>query len=98
MKDFQYTIELIFQSFIFGIFIVGVRRPIDDLEPENQPGSGFIRTGSGSGSRALELKYDVCHQKYGNKRKVLQNYLVFYFFHGIQNTPHRSGYRALEPN
>ena len=50
-----------------------VRRSIDVLVPENQPGSqsGKIRTGFGA-SGVIE---DVCHRKYENKKTVFLNYL-----------------------
>ena len=71
-----------------------VRRSIDVLDPESQPGSGFIRTGFGS--RALGLTEDVWHQKYENKKEGLQNYLE-YSFKSILNIFYRSGFRALDP-
>ena len=46
------------QVFFFVFFIFCVRRSIDVLDPENQPGS-----------RALGLTEDVWHQKYENKKK-----------------------------
>ena len=51
----------------------GVRRTIYVLDSENQPGSGKIRTESG----ALELKGDVCHQKYTNKKEAVKNYPTY---------------------
>ena len=65
---------------------IGVRRPTDDLEPVAQPGS-----------EPLGLNEDVWHQKYGNKKESLQNYLKYYT-NGILNSvgfasfcPPRSG-------
>ena len=60
-----------FGNLLFGIFTIDVRRPIGDLEPEKQ-----------HKSRALGLKEDVWHQKYGqwpyvNQNESLQNYLEF---------------------
>ena len=53
---------------LFCLHTFGVRRTIDELDSENQPGSGQIRTGSG----ALGLTGD---QKYRNKKEGLKNYL-----------------------
>ena len=75
----------IFETLPFLYFTVGVRRPIDDLLPENQPGSGAI---------SLE---SLTSDQYGNKREGLQSYLEF-IFNCIQNISHRSGYRALDPD
>ena len=56
--DFKYSIGLIFQIVLKALFFClhtfGVRLTID---PEKQPGSGKIRTGSGS--RSLELTEDA---------------------------------------
>ena len=82
------------QVFFFVFFIFCVRRSIDVINPENQPRSGFIRTGYGS--RALGLTEDVWHQKYENKKEGLQNYLE-YSFYSILTISHRSGYTALDP-
>ena len=80
---------------LFIVFLIFcVRHSIDTLDPENQPGSGKIRTGSGS--RALRLTENVWHQKYGNKKEGLQNYLEF-SFNSILNISYRSGNRALDP-
>ena len=48
-----------FKSIIFCFHTFGVRRLIDVLDSENQPGSG---------SRALGFTEDVLHQKYENKK------------------------------
>ena len=80
--------------FVFLIFCV--RRSIDALDPENQPGSGSVKIRTGSGSRALRLTENVWHQKYENKKEGLQNYLEF-SFNSILNISYRSGYRALDP-
>ena len=48
---------------LFCFHTFGVRRTIDVLDSENQPGSVQIRTGSG----ALGLTGDVWHQKYENQ-------------------------------
>ena len=77
-----------FQVFLFVFFIFCVRRSIDVLDPENQPRSGFIRTGS----RALGLTEEVWQQKYENKKEGLQNYLE-YSFNSILNIFYRSGYK-----
>ena len=63
-----------------------VRRSIDALDSENQPGHGKIRTGF----RALELTEDVWYKKYGNEKEGLQNCLE-YAYNSIFNIPHRSG-------
>ena len=83
-------------DFFFVFFILCVRRSIDVLDPNNQPGSGsgFIRTGSGS--RALWHTEDVWHQEYENKKEGFQNYLE-YSFNSILNIFNHSGYRALDP-
>ena len=59
------------KSLLFCFHTFGVRRTIDVLDSENQPGSGSakIRTGSGTGSGALGLTGDVRHQKYENKKE-----------------------------
>ena len=54
-----------FKAFFLVFILLGVRRTIDVLDSENQPGSGEIRTGSG----ALGLTGDVRHQKYENKKE-----------------------------
>ena len=61
----------------FCLHTFGVRRTKDVLDSENQPGSGTvkIRTGFGTGSGALRLTGDVCHQKYENKKEGLYDYL-----------------------
>ena len=79
---------------VFFFVFFCVRRSIDVLDPENQPGSGKILTWSGS--RALRLTEDVWHQKYENKKEGLQNYLE-YSFNSIINISYRSVYRALDP-
>ena len=64
-------------------FIFCVRRSIDVLDPENQPGSGLGFIWTGSGSRALGLTEDVRHQKYENKKelacKIIQNIQLIVF-------------------
>ena len=68
-----------------------VRRSIEVLDPENQPGSGFIRTGSGT----LGLTDDV--RLLNKKQKeVLQNYLQYSLIR-ILNNVYRSRYWALDP-
>ena len=52
-----------FKRLFFCFHTFGVRRSIDVLDPENQPGSGKFRTGVG----AKGLTEDVWHQKYENK-------------------------------
>ena len=52
--------------FLFHAFVV--RRSINVLDPETQPGSGKIRSGSG----ALGLTAADLHQKYINKKKALK--------------------------
>ena len=59
------------QVFFFVFLIFCVRRSIDVLDPENQPGSG-----SEIGSRALRLTENVWHQKYENKKEDLHS-IVF---------------------
>ena len=75
------------QVLFFVFLILFVRRSIDALDPENQPGAG---------SEALRLTENVWHQKYENKKEGLQNYLEF-SFNSILNIFYRSGYRALDP-
>ena len=50
-----------FKSHIFCFYTFSVRRTIDVLDSENQPGSGSVKiqTGSGTGSGALGLTGDV---------------------------------------
>ena len=50
MKISNIFVSLLFE-FIFHFF--GVRRPIDDLDPENQPGSEKIRTGSWADTKKI---------------------------------------------
>ena len=50
---------MILKAFFLDFYTFGVRRTLDVLDLEIQPGSGNIRTGSG----ALGLKGDVWHQK-----------------------------------
>ena len=69
------------------------RRSIDFLDPKKKPGSGIIRTGSGS--RALWLTEDAWHQKYENQKECLLNYLKFLFTSNL-NIFRRLGYRALD--
>ena len=64
-----------FKSLLFCFHTFGVRRTIDVLDPEKQPGSGKIWTGSGS--RALGLAEDVRHHKYENKTEGFINYLEY---------------------
>ena len=84
------------QVFFYVFFIFCVRRSIDVLDPENQPGSGLGFIWTGSGSRALGLTEDVRHQKYENKKEGLQNYPE-YSINSISNIFYHSGYRALDP-
>ena len=80
------------QVLFFVSLIFWVRRSIDALDPENQPGSGSVKILTGSGSGALRLTENVWHQKYENKKEGLQNYLEF-LFNSILNISHRSRYR-----
>ena len=80
--------------FVFIIFCV--RRSIDALYQENQPGSGSGKIRTGTGSRALRLTENVWHQTYENKKEGLQNYLEL-SFNSILNISYRLGYRALDP-
>ena len=57
-----------FKALLFCLHNVGVRRTINVLDSENQPGSG-----------ALGLTEDVYHQKYENKKEGLNNYLKYSF-------------------
>ena len=63
------------QALFFVFLIFCVRRSIDALDPENQPGSGSV-------------KQNVWHQKYENKKEGLQNYLEF-SFNSILNIAYR---------
>ena len=56
-----------FKSFLFCFHIFVVRRTIYVLDSEIQPGSGFGKIQTGSGT--LGLTEDVCHQKYKNNKK-----------------------------
>ena len=56
-----------FKGLTICLHIFGVRCSIDALDPENQPGSGKIRAGTGSGDPGLIG--DVCYQKYENKKE-----------------------------
>ena len=60
-----------FKSLLFCLHTFGVRRTIDVLDSENQPGSGKTRTRSG----ALG---DVRDQKYDNKKNFI-DYLKYSF-------------------
>ena len=99
VKDIQNIIIISFLNnlqVLFYLFIIFcVRRSIDALDPENQPGSGSDKIWNGSGSRALRLTENVGHQKYENKKEI-RNYLEF-SFNSILNISYRSGYRALDP-
>ena len=57
-----------FKLLLFCFPIFGDSCFIDAIDPENQPGSGKIRTESGS--RALGLTEDVWHKKYENKKEI----------------------------
>ena len=48
-----------FKSLLFCFLTFVVRRTIDVLDSENQPGSGSLQIQNGSGSRALVLTGDV---------------------------------------
>ena len=78
----------ILQVFFFVFFVSDVRS-IDVLDPENQPGSGFIRIGSRAYRERLTPKYE-------NKKEGFQNYLE-YSFNSILNVVYRSRYSALDP-
>ena len=56
------------QIFFFVFLLLSVRRSIDDLDPENQLGSG---------SRALGFTEDFWQQKYENKKEGFQNIGIF---------------------
>ena len=58
-----------FKSLFFCFHTFGVRRTIDVLDSENQPGSGNIQTGS----EALGLTGDVYHQKYEKNKEGFKN-------------------------
>ena len=62
------------------------------LDPENQPGFGKIRNGSG----ALGLTGDVWHQKYKNKKEGVKNYLT-YSFNRLLKISLSLRYRAPDP-
>ena len=51
-----------FICLLFCSHTFGIRRLVDVLDPENQPGSG---------TRAIGLIEDVCHQKYEHKKRRL---------------------------
>ena len=76
------------------IILFFVRRSIDVLDSENQPGSGKIRTGSESGT--LGLSGDVWHQKYENKKEGILNYLKCSFYR-ILKISLRLMYKAQNP-
>ena len=78
-------------NFAFVFFIFCVRRVIDVLDPENQPGAGSSGPDPNPG-----LTEDLWHQKYENKNEDLQNYLE-YSFCSILNIFYCSGCRALDP-
>ena len=80
------------KSLLFCFHTFGVRRTIDVLDSENQPGSGKIRTGSG----ALGLTGDVWHQKYKNKKEGVKNYLT-YSFNRLLKISLSLRYRAPDP-
>ena len=61
LKVFQANILDNSNSHLFCFHTFGVRRTIDVLDSENQPGSG-----------ALGLTDDVYHQKYENKKEGLK--------------------------
>ena len=83
----EFSIGNLLVSFFCIFYFLGQTFHFDVLNPKNKPGSG---------SRALGLTEDVWHQKYENKKEVLQNYIE-YSFKSILNIFYRSGYRALDP-
>ena len=82
-----------FKSLIFYFHTFSVRRTIDVLDSENQPGSGKIWTGSGSGSEVLRL---TGSSKYDNKKEEFKNDLK-YLFKELLKTSFRLWYRAQDP-
>ena len=60
-----------FISLLLCFHTFGVRRTIDVLDPENQPGSGSFQIRTGTGFGAQGLTGDVWHQKYENKKEGL---------------------------
>ena len=58
-----------FKSLLFCFHTLGVRRTIDVLDSENQPGIESVQIRTGSGSGALWLTVDIWHQKYENKKE-----------------------------
>ena len=76
MEDIQNTIERIFWiicNYFFSILIFRVICSIDVLDPENQPGSGKIRTGT----RVLGLTEDPVLAKSGPKALYPDQWEVF---------------------
>ena len=66
------------KSLLFCFHTFGVRRSINVLDSENQPGSGSAFIQCGSWYRALGFTEDVWHQKHENKKECFQKDLKFY--------------------
>ena len=66
-----------FKSLLFCFHTFGVRRTIDVLDSENQPGSGSDKILTGIG--ALGRTEDAWHLKYENKKEGFKNYLKYSF-------------------
>ena len=64
LKVYKVNILANFKTLLFCFHAFSVRRTIDVLDSENQPGSGKIRTGSGT----LGLTGDVRHKKQKRRR------------------------------
>jgi len=84
LKVYRMNILDNLNSLLFCFHTYGVRRTIDVLDSENQPGSG-----------ALRLTGDVWHQNYENK-KGSKNY-VKYSLNRLLKISFRLRYRAPDP-
>jgi len=79
-----------FRSLLFCSHTFSVRRSIDLLDPENQPGFGSakIRTGSGALGRTEDVE---------TKKKDFKNMYNTYSFHTISKISLRLRYKAPDP-
>ena len=65
-----------FKTLLSCFHTFGVRRTIDVLDSENQPGAGSVKIRTG----------DVWHQRYENKREGLKSYLKYSFNTLLKNS------------